>query len=153
MAREPTQMQPGAHMNMPRERTWWDRNWKWLVPLGCLTVVLLIVGFVTATMFFAFSMMKSSDAFKLAFAKAQASPMVVETLGEPIKSGLIVSGNINVNGPAGAADLAIPISGPKGDGTVYLKATKSMGEWTFEELVVKIEGTGERIDLLAEAAE
>lgn len=123
------------------------------MPLGCLTVLLLIVGFIVATMFFAFSMMKSSDAFKLAFAKAQASPAVVKTLGEPIKSGLIVAGNINVSGPAGAADLSIPISGPKGRGTVYLKATKSMGEWTFEELVVKIEGTGERIDLLAEAIE
>jgi hypothetical protein len=142
--------QPGTHTYKQMESSWWDRNWKWFVPVGCLSGLALILGLIAAILFFAFSMMKSSDAFKLAFSKAQASPAVVNSLGEPIKSGLVVSGNINVNGPSGAANLSIPISGPKGEGTVYLKA-KSMGEWTFDELVVKIDGTGEKIDLLAES--
>jgi hypothetical protein len=140
-------------MNAPRPRSWWDRNWKWFVPTGCLAGLLLVAGFVAATLFFAFGMMKSSDAYRLAFAKARANPAVVRSLGEPIKGGLFVSGNIHVNGPSGAADLSIPISGPKGEGTVYVKATKSMGEWTFDELAVKLDATGERIDLLAEPTE
>ena len=127
---------------------WWDRNWKWCLPVGCLSGIVLVAGCIAAVMFFVFGMMKSSDAYKQAFAKAKANPAVVSSLGEPIKGGLFVSGNINVNGPSGTANLSIPISGPKGDGTVYLKATKSMGEWTFEELAVKIDATGQKIDLM-----
>lgn len=135
-------------MNPPRSRNWWDRNWKWFVPVGCLSVLVLIVGFVAAIMWFVFGLMKSSDAYQQAFTKAQTNPAVVSSLGEPVKGGLLVSGSINVNGPSGTATLTIPISGPKGAGTVYVRATKFMGEWTFDELVVRIEGTGEKIDLL-----
>ena len=140
-------------MDKQRERTWWDRNWKWFLPVGCLSGFALLLGFVAAILVFVFSLMKSSDAYKLAFAKVQNSPAVASTLGEPIQGGLFIRGNINVNGSSGIANLTIPISGPKGDGTIYLKATKSMGEWTFDELAVKIEGTDQKIDLLEETRE
>ena len=52
-----------------------------------------------------------------------------------------------MNGGSGNADLTIPISGPKGKGTLYVVATKSAGEWTYSKLVVKIDSTGETIDL------
>jgi hypothetical protein len=52
-----------------------------------------------------------------------------------------------VNGGSGDADLTIPISGPKGKGTIYAVATKSAGEWTYSKLVVKIDRTGDAIDL------
>ena len=32
-------------MNQPQERNWWNRNWKWFVPVGCLGAIVLIVGF------------------------------------------------------------------------------------------------------------
>jgi hypothetical protein len=28
-----------AMMNQPQERNWWNRNWKWFVPLGCLGTI------------------------------------------------------------------------------------------------------------------
>jgi len=59
----------------------------------------------------------------------------------------IVSGNSNVNGPTGEANLSIPLSGPKGKATLYVEAKKSADLWMFRTMVVKIEKTGERIDL------
>ena len=59
-------------------------------------------------------------------------------------------GNINVNGSSGHADLAIPISGPQGNGTIYVVASKSAGHWDVLRLVVDIKATNERIDLLAD---
>ena len=59
-------------------------------------------------------------------------------------------GNINVNGSSGHADLAIPISGPQGNGTIYVVASKSAGQWDLLRLVVDIKATNERIDLLAD---
>ena len=144
---------PGTPLHSRGDSNWWDRNWKWCVPVGCLTGLTLASGFVAALLIFAFSLMKSSDAYKLAFAKAQQNPIVVGALGEPIKGGLLVSGSVNVNGPSGNADLSIPLAGPKGQGTLYVKATKAMGEWSFNELVVQIERTGQRVDLQAEQPE
>ena len=79
-------------------------------------------------------------------------PAVIEALGSPIKEGFFVSGNTNVNGAAGEANLAIPIFGPKGRGTIYAKAAKSLGRWSYSDLVVEIHPTRNRIDLLKGAA-
>ena len=57
-------------------------------------------------------------------------------------------GSINISGAAGNADLAIPISGPNGRGTIYARATRSAGKWTFSQLVVEIKATKEKIDLM-----
>jgi hypothetical protein len=126
---------------------WWSRNWKWFVPTGCLTIFALFALFVCSIVVIVFSAMKSTDVYKDALARAKANPAVIEALGEPIKDGLFVSGNTNVNGASGESNLAIPISGPKGKGTIYLKAEKSMGRWKYSQLEVEIEKTKERIDL------
>ena len=92
--------------------------------------------------------MKSTDVYKNALVHVEAHPSVIEALGSPIKAGFLVSGNTDVNGASGQANLSIPISGPKGKGTIYVAAFKSLGEWNYSALVVEIEKTHQRIDLL-----
>lgn len=133
-----------------QRKNWWARNWKWFVPVGCLSSLVLLFGFVALIMFFVFGMMKSSDAYQQALSKAKANPDVIRALGTPIHEGFFTSGSINVNGASGNADLAIPISGAKGKGTIYVEAHKSAGEWSFSQLAVKVDQTNERIDLLNE---
>ena len=96
---------------------------------------------------FATGIMKQSDAYKIALARAQANPVVIEAIGSPISQTGIVSGNSNVSGAVGEANLSIPLSGPKGKATLYVVAKKSADTWFFQTMVVKIEKTGERIDL------
>ena len=127
---------------------WWKRNWKWFVPLGCFTVALLFLAFVGSILVIVFSAMKSTDVYKQALARAKADPAVIEALGSPIKDGFLLSGNTNVNGASGESNLAIPISGPKGKGTIYVAANKSLGRWNYTGLVVEIAKTHQRIDLL-----
>jgi hypothetical protein len=97
--------------------------------------------------FFATGIMKQSDACKIALARVQANSAVIEAIGSPIVQTGIVSGNSNVNGPTGEANLSIPLSGAKGKATLYVEAKKSADRWMFQTMVVKIEKTGERIDL------
>jgi hypothetical protein len=127
---------------------WWKRNWKWFVPLGCFTMVLVFVIFIGSILVIVFSAMKSTDVYKDALARAKANPAVIEALGSPIKDGFLMSGNTNVNGASGESNLSIPISGPKGKGTIYVAAQKSLGEWNYSGLVVEIRQTHQRIDLL-----
>jgi hypothetical protein len=131
---------------------WWKRNWKWFVPLGCFTVVLLLLVFAGSILVVAFSAMKSTDVYKEALARAKTHPAVIEALGSPIKDGVLVSGSSSVNGASGESNLAIPISGPKGKGTIYVSATKSLGRWNYSGLVVEVGQTHERIDLLQRSA-
>src|SRR5438128_322915 len=128
---------------------WFGRNWKWIVPVGCLLPVLFAGGCALAIFFFVTGIMKQSDAYKIALARAQANPAVIEAIGSPISQTGIVSGNSNVNGPTGEANLSIPLSGPKGKATLYVEARKSADIWFFQTMVVKIAKTGERIDLNA----
>jgi len=132
--------------DMPQP-SWWNRNWKWFVPTGCLFIVLLTVASVAALTSFVFGMMKSSDAYEHALATARANPVVVEALGSPITEGFFISGEVNVNGASGKADLAIPVSGPKASGTIFVDARKSAGAWTYATLVLEVEPGNVRIDL------
>src|ERR1700737_2574794 len=147
-------MSPETPPPLPAQpkRNWWTRNWKWFVPTGCLTIVVLFAIFIASIVLVVFRALKSTDVYKDAVAKAKANPAVIEALGSPIKEGMFVSGNTNVNGASGEANLSIPISGPKGKATIYLKAEKSLGRWNYTDLVVEIEKTGERIDLKKTAA-
>jgi Cytochrome oxidase complex assembly protein 1 len=110
---------------------WWKPNWKWFVPLGCFGMLIVFVAFVASVASVVFSAVKSTDVYKDALAQAKAHPSVIEVLGSPIKEGFLVSGNTNVNGASGEANLSIPIAGPKGKGTIYVAASKSLGRGTI----------------------
>ena len=127
-----------------------ERNWKWLLAVMLLGVVLLFAVSIGGIFALVFGSMKSSDAYKVAVAKAKENPAVIAALGQPIEEGWLVSGNISVNGPSGKAELSIPIEGPKKKASIYLNATKSAGQWKFSLLQVEVDGVAERIDLLAE---
>src|SRR6266700_702132 len=141
-------MEPTMPTEPEAKGNWWRRNWKWFVPTGCLAIVVLFVAFVGSIVLIVFSAIKSTDPYKDAFAKVKMHPAVIEALGSPIKEGFFVSGNTNVNGASGEANLSIPISGPKGKGTIYVKAEKSLGRWSYSDLVVEIRATQNRINLL-----
>jgi len=115
--------------------------------LGVLGIA-AVFGILTLIM----SSIKRSDVAREAMARARSNPAVVQHLGTPIEVGWLVSGSVNVSTGSGDADLALPISGPKAKGTVYVTAQKSAGAWTFTLMQAAIEGSGERIDLLAPAS-
>lgn len=71
---------------------------------------------------------------------------VVERLGTPIEAGWALEGEVNVDGDKGYANVRVPISGPKGSGTLRLEAGSLNDNWNFRELVV-ITG-GSRFDVL-----
>lgn len=112
-----------------------------------MAIVIFTVAFVGSILLVAFGATKSTGVYKNAVSIAQRDPVVIDALGSPIKTGMFVSGSTNVNGASGQADLAIPISGPKGNGTLYVVATKSTGRWTFSQLVLEVEKTKKRINL------
>lgn len=112
--------------------------------------MLFLAGCALAIFFFAMGAMKQSDAYKIALARAQTNPSLIDAIGSPITQRGIISGNSNVNGAVGEANLSIPLSGPKGKATLYVEARKSADVWSFQILVAKVEKTEQRVDLNAQ---
>ena len=139
---EPTPLPPP----MPRPN-WFGRNWKWVVPLGCLLPVLFAGGCGLLAFLFATGIMKQSDAYKIALARAQANPAVIEAIGSPISQTGIVSGNSNVSGANRPSEPIDPAEWPKRESYALCRSEEIGGHWVFQTMVVKIEKTGERIDL------
>ncbi len=117
------------------------------MPTGCLTMLALVGAFVCIIIVFVFSVMKSTDVYKQALAKAKADSRVVAALGSPITDGYFVMGKTETTGASGTADLSVPLSGPKGKGKLYFVASRFGGEWEFSKMVVEVESSGEKIDL------
>jgi hypothetical protein len=131
--------------------SWWSRNWKWVVPVLVFTGIVATAVPLVAIYFFASFLlhtMKSSGGYQEALAAARGNPAAVQALGTPIKDGWFPTGKVESGGTSGYSDLAIPVSGPNGSGTLYVRATSSMGTWRLTMLILQIKGTGERIDLI-----
>jgi hypothetical protein len=80
-------------------------------------------------------------------AKASDNPQIIELLGAPIeKAPMLKSGNINLKNDDGIADYSWGLKGPKGEGTLVVKATRTAGKWTYTTARVDV---GEQsIDLM-----
>jgi hypothetical protein len=129
---------------------WWQRNWKWAAPSGCLLVVVLAFGGCLGMVAGLFGVMKNTEPYRDALARAQRSEAVVAAIGEPVEASAWFSGNYTENMGSGSADYAIPLSGPRGEGTLYVEARKREGRWHFIVLSFAPDG-GEPIDLLDDA--
>lgn len=90
--------------------------------------------------------LKGSDAYRISVQALESDQEAVEMLGQPISTGT-PGGSIEVSGPDGEASLSFSAEGPNGEGTVYVEATKSLGEWQIDEAVLEDSRTGQRIDL------
>jgi hypothetical protein len=129
------------------QKNWWERNWKWFVPTGCLSLIIIFAVFIASLFFGITSLLKSSDSYKIALDKAQHNKIVIEKLGSPIEDDGIASGSVNINNDVENCNLKIPIKGSKGTGILHVVGTKN-GTWKFHEMNVYVKSSKENINLL-----
>jgi Cytochrome oxidase complex assembly protein 1 len=131
---------------VPR-KNWFSRNWKWFVPLGCLSLIVLVAIGIAGLVGIVFSAMKSSDVYRESLTRVQHSPAVMVVLGTPIEAGWLMSGNIHIENDTGQADIEYPVSGPRAKGKVHVVAAKANGKWIYSRMTVQPD-TGAEIDVL-----
>jgi hypothetical protein len=128
-------------------KSWWGRNWLWVLPTGCLGL-LLSCGCLGALLFaFTFKTLSSSDVYTQALTRARQSPEVVAALGEPITAGWQVQGSLQTGTDGGSAHFSIPLKGSKAEGTLRVDALKQGGQWKYTTMRVEVPDHP-RIDLL-----
>lgn len=121
-----------------------QRRWaQWGVGLLLLSVAMVVAGFFAIGAAF-----RDSDVHQQALAKLEASPEATAMIGKPMATG-VPMGGVQISGPSGHASLSFSVTGPKGEGTVFVEASKAMGQWTIERMVLEDARSGRRVDLQA----
>lgn len=142
----PTQFSGTFQQPQPQQKGCLGRNWKWMLPVGCLGLIFGVIALIGGIVFVAMSAIKSSEVYKGALGIAQQHPAAVERLGQPINDSWFVKGNVQLQGSSGRANLEIPVSGPKNSGTLDVRAVSENGPWMYEKLDLRV--GGETVSLL-----
>lgn len=120
-----------------------QRRWaQWGLAMLVL-FALLFVGIFAAV----FATLKHSEAYRITVQALNANEEAVQLLGQPIATG-VPMGNIRTSGPEGEASLSFDAEGPHGEGTVYVEATRRLGQWRIDQAVLEDDETGRRIELV-----
>jgi hypothetical protein len=130
-------------------KTWWQRNWIWIAIAGGLLLLLIVGGSTMALLKFVNGQLRGSEPYQIALAAAEFDPAVIEALGSPLTTGSFISGSFNESNLRSDYQLAVPISGPKGKGTLHVVASKVAGDenWSYQKCQVVIAGTNQTIQL------
>lgn len=118
-----------------------------IIGCGCSVLFVAVVAVVAAVLVGAFALLKKSQPYADSVDAVQSSPAAVEALGEPIKPGFFVSGNISLENDSGTANFNIPVSGPEGKGSIHVEGTKSASRWTYQVWELRVDGKTDPIPL------
>ena len=136
------------HNYPTQQKNWFERNWKWFVPTGCLALIAVVVVFATVIILGISSVMHNSDVYQHSMETAKKNKQVVELIGNTIEEDEMVSGSINTSGHSGNALLDISVKGSKGKGLIHVQAEKQNDIWTYSKLNFYPEGSSQPINLL-----
>jgi len=118
-----------------------------IIGCGCTALILVVVAVIGVIVFGVFGLLKKSQPYADSIAAVKANPAAVEALGEPIKPSFMVSGSINFENGDGTAEMRIPVSGPKAEGSIQVEGTKDGSGWTYPVWELRVDGMPEAIPL------
>ncbi len=93
--------------------------------------------------------MVNSDAFQVALRTAAENPALQEQIGQHIKHGFFVKGQVELSGSGWHAEFEIPLTGTKGSGVLIVDSRKNGNSsiWFFSKFFVVLEN-GRKLNLL-----
>ncbi|HYV48943.1 MAG TPA: cytochrome c oxidase assembly factor Coa1 family protein [Myxococcaceae bacterium] len=117
---------------------WWSRNWKWFVPVGCLSILATCGCCIGGIWFTSSTAVSRSRAYQEALTRAKANPEIQQALGTPIATGWITQTGIEMSGGVTQVGAHVALNGPKGEGTLIFSAVEHDKEITFQQLDVVV---------------
>lgn len=129
------------------QKSWFSRNWGWLLGGGCLTLIVIVIIAIVGVVYKVSDSISGSEPYVYALSKATDNQDVIDFLGEPIETNGMGSTNYSYKNGSTIAGLTIPIKGPKDEGEIVVEAEKINDEWAYYTLYVKIDGESEVINL------
>jgi hypothetical protein len=105
------------------------------------------IALLAGIFFGVFALLKHSEAYQLGVSRLHNSAIAEKVLGTPISVGN-PTGSLSVNNGSGKASLSFSATGPRASGVVFLQAIKKNGVWSLTKLTLKLDRSGDVIDLV-----
>ena len=128
--------------NTIRQKSWLQSNWKWLLPIILIPMVLILffssgMNKVASDLTNAYS---DTELFNNALEKAKVNETVVSILGDvqSIDQLAILEGQVNYSEDNTAVKSSIRISGTKGKARLDIMAHKVENHWIYSTINVRI---------------
>lgn len=131
-----------------RQKSWFSRNWGWLLGGGCLSIIVVVILVIVGAFYKISDSISGSEPYTYALSKATEDRGVKAELGEPIETNGMGSTNYSYKNGYSIAELNIPIKGPNGEGVIVVNAEKVDEEWQYSQLYFLEDSSTEIINLL-----
>ena len=130
------------------QKSWWKRNWKWLIPVSGIMIISLVIFFssgmagVGANLAQAYS---DTELYENALEKVKSDQKVNELLGEiePIDKLAILEGAIQYTNNNQTVNSTIRLKGTKGKAKLDISADRINNEWNYTKINVRIKNPPE----------
>ncbi|PWA04217.1 cytochrome c oxidase assembly factor Coa1 family protein [Flavobacterium psychrotolerans] len=136
------------------EKSWWKRNWKWLI-LTLTIIFLFLFGLILSSSIDGnitdIAQAYSDTAlYEKAIEKAKTNQRVLEVIGEiePIDKLALFEGNAIYSNDNNSVELSVRIKGSKGKGKMDIIADKNGSEWGYKKINIRVKDPKEEIQIL-----
>ena len=135
------------------EKSWFKKNWKWVLPLFFLFFVVIYLvsssswGGLLGDYGKAYA---DSSLYVIPLKKARDNARVKEVLGEiePMGKMAIINGAIHYSDDNSAVESTIKIFGEKGKAMLDISAKRIDGEWLYHKINIRIKNPPEKKELI-----
>lgn len=136
-----------------KHKNWWNRNWKWFVPLSGLLLVMISIfissgmGQIGANLAKAYS---DKELYENALNRVKSDQKVIELLGEiePIDKFAILEGEVQYSNDDQTVNSTIRIKGVKGKARMYILADRMSNEWQYKKINIRIKSPPEKKQMI-----
>lgn len=133
-----------------REKTWGRRNWKWLVPITALLILIIAFLLLTSGITSFAQAYTEPSLYENALEKSRQNKRVIEVLGnlQPVDKLTIIEGNVVYTADNNAVDLTFRVTGTKRNGKMDIAAVKNKRNWEYELIKIRVKNPEEEIIIL-----
>ena len=130
------------------QKSWWKRNWKWLVPLSGIVVFSLVIFFSSGMGGIGADLAKAyadTELYNNALEKVKSDKRITELLGEiePIDKMAILEGQVVYSNENKTINSTVRIVGNKGKARMDISADRIENEWNYTKISVRIKNPPE----------
>lgn len=131
------------------EKNWWNRNWKWIIPVSILIVISISVFFSSRMDGVATDLVQAymdTELYENAIIKANSNTKIVELLGEiqPIDNLAILEGEVEYTNNNKTVYSSVRIVGTKGKANMDISAERIDDFWNYTKINIPIKSPPEK---------
>jgi len=131
------------------QKTWWQRHWKWLVPVSGVMVIVMVLFFssgmdeMTKDVAQAYA---DTALYKDALEKVKADERVIAVLGDiaPIDKLAILEGQVEYSDNDKTVTTSVRIVGTKGRAKLDIAAHRVNEQWKYTKINIRIKNPPEK---------